>query len=397
MRPRLTLSVCVLMYTLPAILAYPEDSFEPLNCVSCPPGEYLNQDTLNCTTCPPGSTTFTYTNASSSLDCVCQAGFENLTDSVLCTACEPGFYKDSIANVSCSACLPHSETVTSGSDHVEDCLCHPGYTKTDASDHDELCVPCAAGKFKDSLGDNACEECWANHYCPVGIKTPQACPFNRSSAAGSSVVEDCLCDSGYHITRFPGNEYGCVECQAGTYNNQVNQTSCFPCPENTYNPATTSISIDACLACDPNSASAQGSTSLSDCQCNLGYSGSPGTTCVACESGTYREDVNSYICEPCPSRTYNVDFAADSHEHCLPCGANTTSAPGSRSKQACVCEEGFSGTLQYSDTGNYYECTPCEAGSYNPSINSTSCDLCTPGKFSTSVASTSESSCLHLY
>lgn len=263
MRPWLTLSVCVLMYTLPAIHAYAEDSFEPLNCVSCPPGEYLHQDTLNCTSCPPGATTFTYTNASSSLDCICQADFENLTDSVLCTACETGFYKDSIANVSCSACLTHSETVTSGSDHVEDCLCHPGYTKTDASDHDELCVPCAADKYKDSLGDNACEECWTDHYCPVGIKIPHPCPPNSSSAAGSSVVEDCLCASGYHITRFPRNEYGCVECEAGTYNNQVNQTSCFPCPENTYNPATTSISINACLACDPNSDSAQGSTSIS--------------------------------------------------------------------------------------------------------------------------------------
>jgi len=383
------ISICVMCF------AYPEDTFEPLDCVACPGGEYLDQNTLNCTTCPVRSSSFAYSNASSTLDCLCMAGFENTTGNALCTACPTGLYKSTLANITCSTCFENSFTLESGSDHVEDCVCNAGYTKDPVAIDPayEICLPCAPGTFKNILSDIACEVCPNNNYCPLATITPILCPPDSSSVAGSSVVEDCLCHTGHHINSATGVEYGCLECQPGTYNDQVNQTECFLCPENTYNPNTTSSSIDACLSCDPNSASALASTNIQNCRCNVGYSGIPGQVCKACEPGTYNENPDIHICELCPPGTYNVDFAADSDEYCLPCGPNTSSVAGSRSKQACVCEKGFFATLRYADTGNYYECTACDAGSYNPSINSSSCDLCSPGKFSTGVAATSDTTC----
>ena len=402
----LSVSCCFSIVMQSSLAQDAEAAFEPLNCVACAAGQYLDQLTLNCTSCPLGSSTFAYTNASSAADCLCSAGYENTTDSSECVPCVVGKYKDSLANVSCSSCLPNSETVTSAADNVDDCICHAGYTKTNPLDHIEECAECAAGKFKGELGDGECSVCLANHYCPAASITPLACPPNSSSVVGSSVIEDCLCGLGFHTNNGQDDYYACVQCQAGKYNDHVNQTSCFSCPVNTYNPSTASDDLNDCLACDPNSASAQASTSIEDCHCNLGYAGNPGTNCEACAPGTYNENLESYICDLCPAGTYNVDVAADSHEHCLTCATNTNSVAGSGSQRDCVCNAGFFSSLQYatfdasdtsdptnSGTYSYYECTACAAGSYNSNINSTSCDLCAAGKFSTDLAAITESSC----
>jgi hypothetical protein len=88
------------------------------------------------------------------------------------------------------------------------CECGPGFSKPHLAtlppgpeDHAQPCEPCAPGSFKTAQADEACLECPADHFCPVGSVEPTACPANSSAAAGRAAVEECLCHAGFHFAR----------------------------------------------------------------------------------------------------------------------------------------------------------------------------------------------------
>lgn len=388
--------------------AYPQDAYTPLACVACGAGFYLEQASLNCTACPEGSGTFEYTNASSLLHCVCLPGFENQTilglDGEKCEQCRLGFYKEQLRNASCVRCPYNSWTLAEGSANVSACVCDPGFSKPHLGtlppgeeDHAQPCEECAPGSFKRTQADEACLTCPEDHFCPAGSVEPTACPANSSAAPGRAVVEECLCHAGFHFAGgndgiSPGS-YFCQPCAPGFYNELVNQSACVACPEDTFNPDTAAPSVTSCLACDPNAAAPSASFTIEACACNLGYAGAPGEACTACEPGTFRENSASYICEDCPANTYNVFFHSSSRAACLACHANTSSAAGSRSQRACVCDPGLSGVLQHGGTDGVYECTPCAGGTFAEAANSSVCDACAAGKFSASVGAKYRETC----
>jgi hypothetical protein len=81
------------------------------------------------------------------------------------------------------------------------------------------------------------------------------------------------------------------------------------------------------------------------------------STCLSCESGKYSSAVGAASgasCLDCPNGTYYEGVAGPSLASCLPCPANSTSYPGSRLLQACVCLPGYSGA-------NGQACSPCNA------------------------------------
>ena len=82
-----------------AELYFAQAEFVALTCVSCPAGQYLDQETNNCTQCPLGSSTFEYTNASNISHCLCEPGFQSVDES--CVHCAIGFHKYELGNVSC--------------------------------------------------------------------------------------------------------------------------------------------------------------------------------------------------------------------------------------------------------------------------------------------------------
>ena len=392
--------VCAsLQSTATAADAY--DGFEPLDCVACGAGFFLSQEGRNCTACPAGSSTFHYTNASSALHCLCRPGFENAT--ARCEQCRVGFYKEVLANASCTRCVANSDTLAAGSANVSACVCDPGFSKPSfpappaphlPEDHARPCEPCAPGTFKRTQADEACLGCPADHFCPEGSVEPTACPANSSAAPGRAAVEECLCHAGFHFARGVGGAFYCQPCAPGFYNPLVNQSACVACPANTFNPEPAAPSVAQCLACDPNAAAPPASFEHTACACNLGYAGAPGADCTACEPGTFRENSGSYICEACPANTYNVFLHSSSRAACLACHANTSSAPGSRSQRACVCDPGLSGVLDpAAGTDGVYECTPCYAGTYAEAANSSVCDACPTGKFSASVGAASRETC----
>jgi len=375
--------------------------YEPLDCVACAAGFYLAQESLNCTACPAGSGTFKYMNASSALHCVCLPGFENA--SARCEECGVGFYKDVLANVSCTRCVAHSDTLATGSANVSACVCDPGFSKPHLAtlppgpeDHALPCEPCAPGSFKRARADEACLECPADHFCPEGSVEPTACPANSSAAPGRAAVEECLCHAGFHFARSEAGAFFCQPCAPGFYNEQVNQSACVACPVNTYNPDTTAPSVASCRPCDLNAAASAASFAIEDCTCNLGYAGAPGQSCTACAPGTYRDENSlNHICEACPTNTYNNLYASISAGACLSCQANTSSAAGSGSQRACVCDPGLSGVLDpAAGTDGVYVCTACVPGSFSDHKNASVCTLCAAGKFSTARGAPTGDTCV---
>lgn len=424
------------------------EAYTPLSCVACAAGFYLDHDSLQCTACPAGSSTFSFFNASSPLDCVCAPGYENAStaDTSACALCPVGFFKASLDNTSCTRCPAHSSTFAAGSPDVGACECGAGYSKPSFAgpeptpeDHTQHCEPCASGSFKRAQADAPCEQCPADHFCPEASVEPVSCPASSSAAAGAAAVEDCHCAPGFHFARDANDSYFCQPCAPGFYNELANQAECTACPANTFNPDTTSSSSASCRACDPHAAAPPGSALATACACHLGYAGAPGEPCTACEPGTYRDGNSSgHICEACPPNTYNIFYAAISPAACLSCQSNTSSAAGSRSQRACVCDPGLfgvlllggghssagsqdldggthdeasivSGTSESSSSGavseqpadsrpaleesGYYACAPCAAGFFSIKTNASACTACPLGTASRQIGAKTDTVC----
>ena len=326
-----------------------KEGFELINSVCTDINECIDY-----TDCPLNSNC---TNTIGSFECVCNVGYfhspdqssycsdineclegydtcainsstcTNVIGSFECT-CNPGYSGDGMTCVDideCNAtdtnnCDIHS--VCSNTIGSFLCDCTEGYTGTGT-----LCQLCEAGKYKDLVGPAACTPCLKHSYSPVGSR-------NSSS---------CLCVEGFY--RDPlGN---CSSCPADTFKEQIGDESCTPCPLYMVGPV--------------------GSSNSSLCQCQKGYTLknlSDASTCVACDPGTYKDQVGPEGCSTCPS--------------------HTVSAVGSASKSECICVPGY--------TGAGGVCVACESGKYKDVNGSSECKFC-PSKASSEPGSSSSTDC----
>jgi hypothetical protein len=69
------------------------------------------------------------------------------------------------------------------------------------------------------------------------------------------------------------------------------------------------------LTADTSSAPA-GSTSLTNCTCNAGFSGPDGGTCTACEAGKYKASTGSAVCTDCGAGTHSTAVGASASSTC---------------------------------------------------------------------------------
>ena len=126
------------------------------------------------------------------------------------------------------------------------------------------------------------------------------------------------------------------------------------------------LSNCACVACPAGTTSPAGSTSLSSCVCDVGYSGS-GSTCISCPSGHYKGAVGPGSCALCP--------------------AGSTSPSRSTDVTACSCLPGFTGP-------NGDTCSACPRGSYKQFSGNAACSSCPTGYSTASTDSTSMDECI---
>ena len=352
-------------------------------CFDCPPGTYSSmigaQGKAACQSCPgfqislPGSASVT--------DCLCQPGYVG-SNGALCTACQAGTFKNSTGNATCNECSIGSyvevaaatacfecsivfaqgyTTANTGSWNVTDCQCNRGLFMNGSSG----CAPCSSGEFKSDIGNKLCD----------------TCPSNSSSLPGSADRKSCECNPG-----FTGPDGGpCEICVAGKFKPRKGWLACSLCGAGKYSNVP-GVSLESqCISCPANSDSEPGSSSLSNCSCNMGFTGSSGN-CSSCVPGKYKTTMGSHSCADCEGGKFSEAAAATAEVACVSCPDNTFSEAGSNALSACSCNKGF--------TGSDGTCSSCTQGKYKPTIGPAACTDCPEGTYSGSIAATTVTSCL---
>ncbi|XP_007576237.1 PREDICTED: sushi, von Willebrand factor type A, EGF and pentraxin domain-containing protein 1-like isoform X1 [Poecilia mexicana] len=209
-------------------------SFNASTCEACAPGSQYDNNTLLCTCCPdPGLCIFpgaclpcktgfyqplagqqeclacsrgSYTNFTGSPLChPCPAGsFNNDTAAESCTSCSPGLFASKLGSTSCTPCPQGSFCNSSGCTQcpmcpggtealqtaAKDCTpCRPGMHK---APHQTMCQICSSGFYQILWGQESCDLCPENHYCPSPDVNPIQCPSDAFCPKGSTAPGYCM-------------------------------------------------------------------------------------------------------------------------------------------------------------------------------------------------------------
>lgn len=209
------------------------------------------------------------------------------------------------------------------------CTCLPGFYMQGVD-----CVECAAGTFKNDVGDHTCSNC----------------PQFATSFSGAISEDECLCSPGYSLINSE-----CQACSVATYKEAIGNWACQPCIGNSSTLQTASSLI-------------------TQCQCIPGFYGTHNTSCTPCSIGSFKETIGNLpvSCVSCPQFSTTLDIATTLRTNCL-------------------CSFGYTGTVLA--VSGAQECTACPVATYKDVLGSSACIDCT--QFSTSpLHSTSQSQCL---
>ena len=203
--------------------------------------------------------------------------------------------------------VTHCSAHATSTAEFSECQCTAGFFESGNS-----CGACASGKYKPSTGNSSCVDC-TDH---------------STSLPGARSAADCLCNKGHYLSG-----QICDECGSNTYKQFVGPSPCTGCPPNSVTLTTAS-------------------TLLTDCKCDLGYTGSDGGDCSECGADTFKNETGSVGCFSCP-------------EH-----STTSSSSGLfTAVEACQCKPGFTGP-------NGGPCTACDAGKFKADVGPQACADC---------------------
>ena len=164
------------------------------------------------------------------------------------------------------------------------------------------CAVCIAGTYKDVNGSALCALCTQGKYstptAAISEATCQGCPSHTSSPDGSGLLTNCTCNKGY--TGPDG--VTCAACIAGTYKGVNGSAPCSLCPQGKYSTETGGMLESTCSQCPAYTRSADGSSMLTNCTCNKGYTGPDGAECEACKAGSFKDVNGSAACTLCSGK-----------------------------------------------------------------------------------------------
>jgi hypothetical protein len=150
-----------------------------------------------------------------------------------CTACPPGTYKDTIGSAQCT--------------------------------------PCAVGTSSPLTARTlACDDlCERGRYATGGNSVCDLCPAHTFTANQGSNLTNCTCNFGY--TGPDGK--ACASCVAGTFKYTNGSAACTRCVAGKYSTQLAKIFEDTCTLCPVYSFSMPGANNITNCTCNVGYTG----------------------------------------------------------------------------------------------------------------------------
>ena len=351
-------------------------------CEYCAADTFCYQDLS--TSCPQDSSS---PSGSTSLsDCLCDPGFYPLFDEhsklVSCEFCLPNQWCPGGSQM--FPCTSHSTSATAATSPLQ-CICDAGFFGLGNSS----CTQCPAGTYK-TIDSHVCLQCPVGTYNPeeAGID-PQvciACPDLSTSVHGSREQTQCVSVFGSYSSA-PG-QAGQL-CPASTYQDQLNRTTCELCDVGKYQPISGSQSANDCLTCPTHSSIiGQTGTSIHNCSCDPGFTGSDATACNVCASGHVKSTQGFEDCVACVQNS----FASVDHTLCVSCPGNSSAPPFSDNSLACECNAGYEGVDE--DGNTWLESTPvhvcrsCAQGFFKKVGGNEECQVCASGTFSASSGST---------
>ena len=348
-----------------ALVCVSPDELADHQCSVCEPNTFCFVDRKY--QCPPHSSS--PAGSDDLQDCVCHAGYyRDPDDADVCKLCEADFYcPGGLAQLRLSC--PTDAVSIPGSTHAGMCLCTPGFAPTGASlPYD--CVACAGGAIKPATGNVACTSCAAGEYSASTLACG-ACPALTHSLEGSARVEACVSEPGAFLQAF-GLPHSASLCPPSTYQDEANKTACKACPDNTYQTEYGAAQAAACIGCPARSAirPAGPGVALSNCTCDLGYTGPDGGPCAQCAAGTFKSAAGSAECQQCQPNAY----AGAGSSACAACPLNSYSLAGSTALANCTCAAGFGALAEP------FACAACAPGSAKPAGNAP-CVTCPAGSF----------------
>ncbi|KAK3259566.1 hypothetical protein CYMTET_31447 [Cymbomonas tetramitiformis] len=133
----------------------------------------------------------------------------------------------------------------------------------------------------------------------------------------------------------------------------------------------------------------------------------PSTWCPECPAGSYSNSTNApYVCTLCPAGSELHAAGGTSLADCQRCSAGSISDPGTPScsvcpagafdvdRLTCHCSAGYiHSSASHDDYSANIACSPCPAGSYSTTSDSTSCELCPSGTASVYEGEKSATAC----
>ncbi|MCK6690466.1 MAG: lamin tail domain-containing protein [Thermoanaerobaculia bacterium] len=231
--------------------------------------------------------------------------------------------------------------------NTSSCNCNPGYYPVTEVRNSQTVI----------IG---CQPCPAGSYCPDGINAI-LCPVGKySNVTGATACLNCAAGS-YQDQQ---GQTSCIACPPGKFSNVTGATACQSCAAGSYQDQPGQSS---CTACPPGSfSSATGSVACQSCAAGS-YQDQPGqTSCTACPPGSFSNVTGSVACQSCAAGSYQDQPGQTSCTACPP--GKFSNVTGSVTCQNC-------GINTYSSGNGSTECLSCGNGFYSPE-GSAACSEC---------------------
>ncbi|CAD5124771.1 DgyrCDS13035 [Dimorphilus gyrociliatus] len=375
-----------------------EESLDNINCTECKRGFFkVSMDIdVKCKKCPFDKTT--YSAGSQSCDAsLCSPG-NKLIATGECQKCDYGEYQDEMDKKECKLCDPNYSTQDRGSTNKSNCkrLCENGYYR-----QKDLCIKCEKGYYRRTTNATKLGETCTK--CPIGKTTKQE---------GSDNIALCIydCSEGQKQTNS-----GCEDCKIGYYQDEKYATDCKKCPDGLTTlrerskDKTDCILIcgkgeyadsDSCKMCKKGfykefigpmschkcpenfSTIGEGSKSAADCtepDCGPGRY-LHGSVCLDCDYGFYHSTGFTRKCDECPVNMTTIGTKARSENECY---ENCESGMEIRGSSCTKCIRGYYRKLGLNGKKISALCTLCPANKTTSDIGAAECDvlLCAPGTY----------------
>lgn len=274
-----------------------------IDCIGCSPGKFAgNSGQTKCDDCPFPEKSFW-----SSYDCQhpCPDPFDvDHWGESECKTCPIGKYSPCLADASYDDCKPTL---------------------------DEECIACVAGKVRNELWKQYCENCPSGKIANQNKTECVGCSPGKYESAGA--CEDC--SPGQFISPeealYPIN---CDRCAQGQYQDQKGQQACKNCPKGKFS---NSNGETECTLC-PEGYYSDNVESIGCVACPSGESSTDGLNCKTCGSNTVEID---HKCQYCQSGTFFY-FEGKSCKNC-PMGwfADSAATSGAAQRPCTICPSGW--------------------------------------------------------